>query len=229
MTTEDTGNQPTSAHVARYTPDRHADYGDARLSSPVFPRNSPPLIAALTPWLGGRTGKVLEIGCGTGQHGAAFELAWPGIAWQASDPYPEHCASAESWRLALKLPSRDTLALDAAADWGPEVTAAGPFTAVFTANVIHIAPPAVLAGILRGAPQVLGPCGLLIFYGPFMENGRHTGEGNARFDAGLRADNPDWGLRDIADLREGAAAEGLEMAAVLAMPANNRVLIFRKP
>jgi delta-aminolevulinic acid dehydratase/porphobilinogen synthase len=66
------------------------------------------------------------------------------------------------------------------------------------------------------------------FYGPFRENGVHTGEGNRRFDEGLRAENPEWGVRDVADIADMAKAAGLSPAALIAMPANNRLLMFRR-
>jgi SAM-dependent methyltransferase len=201
---------------------------DARLYSEVFPRNAPPLIAALAAWLGARAGRVLEIGCGTGQHAAAFELAFPDLQWNASDPDPAHRASAEAWRAHLRLPPRPALPLDAAQEWRGEAAALAPFEAVFSANVIHIAPPAVLAGILRGAAQALAPGGLLFFYGPFLDHGAHTGPGNAAFDAGLRASNPDWGLRDLADIVREAGALGLIEAGRRRMPADNRLLVLRK-
>jgi len=54
--------------MARYRGDGQPTPGDARLFAPTFLRNSPPMIARLTPWLADRTGPVLEIGAGTGQH-----------------------------------------------------------------------------------------------------------------------------------------------------------------
>ena len=72
---------PKGSHMAAYTPDRHGGFGDDRMASPVFLRNAPPLIAALTPWLAARRGRVLEIGCGTGQHAAAFDLAFGDLEW----------------------------------------------------------------------------------------------------------------------------------------------------
>ena len=60
------------------------------------------------------------------------------------------------------------------------------------------------------------------------EDGAHTGEGNRRFDEGLRAENPAWGVRDTAEIGAMAAAAGLSPAARVAMPANNRLLIFRR-
>ena len=123
--------------------------------------------------------------------------------------------------------SRPAIDLDAASDWSA-IAQLAPLSAVFSANVIHIAPPAVTRGILSGSGRHLAPGGLLILYGPFVENGRHSGEGNARFDAGLRAENAEWGLRDIADLAADAAPLGLSMTTQLTMPSNNRLLIFRR-
>ncbi len=222
---------PTTPHMARYRSRLTDDPSDERLFSPVFPRNSPPLLVALAPWFGGRTGPVLEIGSGTGQHAGAFRLAFPGLDWIASDPDADHRASARAWARELKLPDREPLDIDAASDWAAraDIRALGPLTAVVSMNVIHIAPFAVARGIVRGAGAALAPQGLLAFYGPFRENGRHTGEGNRAFDEGLRAENPEWGVRDIAEIGELADAAGLGHAATLAMPANNRLLIFRKP
>ena len=221
---------PTSPHTARYRGRVSDDPADARLHSPVFLRNSPPLLVALAPWFAGRTGPVVEIGSGTGQHAAAFRLGFPGLDWIASDPDADHRASAVAWAAAAGLAARPVLDIDAATDWAGarEVAALGPLAGVVSMNVIHIAPFAVAEGIVRGAGRALSPGGLLVFYGPFVENGLHTGEGNRLFDAGLRAENPDWGLRDTGAIRELAEAAGLAFAALVGMPANNRLLIFRK-
>jgi hypothetical protein len=221
---------PTTPHSARYRGRVSDDPADARLHSPVFLRNGPPLLVTLAPWFAGRTGPVLEIGAGTGQHATAFRLGFPSLDWIASDPDPLHRASVAAWAAAAGLPERPVPDLDAAADWAeaPEVAALGPLSAVVSMNVIHIAPLAVAEGIVRGAGKALASQGLLVFYGPFREQGRHTGEGNRRFDTGLRAENPDWGLRDVEGIAEMARAAGLSPAALIAMPANNRLLLFRR-
>ncbi|WP_102109227.1 DUF938 domain-containing protein [Oceaniglobus roseus] len=221
---------PTSGHTARYSPANVESAPDGRLFSRVVARNSPPVIAALAPWLASASGTALEIGSGTGQHAANFALAIPRLAWQASDPDAGHRASAAAWAAHLGLSLPAPLDLDAAADWAaaPEVTALGPLAAVIAMNVIHIAPVAVLHGILAGAGKALAPGGLLILYGPMTEPGVQTGPGNAAFDANLRAENADWGLRDTAEIREKAAPHGLDFAALIAMPANNRLLILRR-
>jgi len=40
--------------------------------------------------------------------------------------------------------------------------------------------------------------------------------------------NVEWGIRDIRDLEVEAAREQLELVKVVDMPANNKMLIFKK-
>ncbi len=217
---------PSSTHAARYRQGPSDDTRDGRIESPVFPRNAPPLIATLTDVFRDRAGPVLEIGAGTGQHAAAFALAFPHLDWWPSDPDPIHRASITAWAAHLRAPDRPPRAIDASADWTGEVADLGPLTAVISLNVIHIAPVTVLHGILNNAAQALAPQGLLVFYGPFKEDGRHTGEGNAAFDRNLRAENPDWGIRDVSDIARAGAALGFGPPRILPMPANNRLVIL---
>ena len=216
--------------MASYRNDGRDVPRDGRLYAPTFERNSPPMIAQLAPWLADRSGPVLEIGAGTGQHAAAFALAFPELAWWPSDRDALHLASTLAWQKALRAPDRPPLNLDAATEWAiaPAVQALGPLTAILSMNVIHISPITVAQGIIAGAGQTLASSGLLIFYGPFKENGTHTGAGNIAFDQGLRAENPDWGVRDITDITAIAQQAGLEFAALIPMPANNRLLIYRR-
>lgn len=216
--------------MARYRSGSAQDPGDGRLFAPSFPKNNPPMIAELAPWLNGQTGPVLEIGAGTGQHATAFALAFRTLEWWPSDPDPLHRASVEAWQKALNAPVRPAFNIDAAADWAnsPDISALGRLTAVMSMNVIHIAPFAVAEGIIAGAGNALADGGMLFFYGPFRENGVHTGPGNEAFDAQLRAEDPGWGLRDTADLRRLAEAAGLSQAAFIPMPANNRLIVFQK-
>lgn len=222
--------EPSSGHTARFRPGDVASAPDGRLYSEVFLRNAPPLIAALAPWLAARTGPVLEIGCGTGQHAAAFALAFPGLDWWPSDLDEMHRASAAAWAAHLRAPGRPPHDLDASTDWADSaaIAALGPLSAVYAGNVTHIAPFAVTQGIVAGAGRTLAPGGLLIFYGPFVVAGKTIGAGNAAFDAQLRAADPEWGLRDTAAIEALAEGAGLAPAALIAMPANNRLVIFRK-
>jgi hypothetical protein len=68
---------------------------------------------------------------------------------------------------------------------------------------------------------------VLYLYGPFKEDGRHTAPSNADFDASLRARDPAWGVRDLADVANLARAHGLDLVERISMPANNLSLVFR--
>ncbi|PWE34398.1 SAM-dependent methyltransferase [Maritimibacter sp. 55A14] len=219
-------NRPPSAQAPKY--DAVAE--DGRISAPTYDRNIAPLTEALAPWLEGRTGRALEIGSGPGQHVTALARSFPSLSWTGSDPDPAHLRSIAAWTAHLGVPVAPPLALDAATEWAarPDIAAIAPLELILNLNVIHITPMEVARGILRGAGQCLAPGGLLAFYGPFRENGAHTGEGNARFDEGLRARNPDWGIRDAGEIAELGAAEGLEHTALIPMPANNRILLLRR-
>lgn len=204
---------------------QRAEIGDGRLSAPAAERNLLAVREALTPLLRGHRGLVLEVGSGTGQHAADWAAAFPHLAWQPSDPDPAHLASIDAWRRAVDLPNlRAPIRLDAAASW-PDL---GPLAGVVSLNVIHITPWPVAEGIVAGAGRALSPGGLLVFYGPFRENGRHTAESNARFDATLRARDPSWGVRDIDDLARLTGQAGFGPPDVAEMPANNRLLSFAK-
>lgn len=219
-------------HIARYSPDNTASEADGRLRSPSFERNFAPIRDALRHHLEGAAGTVLEIGSGTGQHIAHWAGEFPGLRWVPSDIDARHHASIVAWGAALACANLTApLFLDAATDWpdDPPVRALGNLTAVLSCNVIHIAPWPVAMGIVGGAARVLAPGGVLILYGPFREGGRHTGEGNASFDAGLRAENPDWGVRDLDDVAALAAAAGFGAAQVTRMPSNNLTVSFAKP
>lgn len=222
--------------MAKYTARSVESAPDGRLFSPSFERNFEPMTAALRPLLEGRTGSVIEIGSGTGQHIVHWAREFPGLTWVPSDIQPEHHASIEAWGRHLKPPNLAVpLFLDAGADWAgtDDVRALGPLAGVVALNVIHIAPWAVAEGIVAGAARALArgddTRAALVFYGPFRRGGAHTAESNAAFDAALRAENPDWGVRDVDDVAALATAAGLGPPRVAEMPANNLVVAFRRP
>ena len=198
-------------------------HDDGRLVAPSAERNAQPIVEALSPVLVGRRGLMLEIGAGTGQHSVALADTYPNLDWQPSDPFDVHLDSIRAWVAHSGAANiRAPLWLDAAEPW-PDM---GPLAGVISANVIHISPWAVAEGIVRGAGAA--PAGLLIFYGPFREGGQHTGEGNERFDAALRAQDPAWGVRDLEDVADLAARAGFGAPEITVMPANNRLVVFER-
>ena len=209
----------------RSAPGLTPGHQDGRLTAPSAERNEHPIIDALGSVLRDRLGLMLEIGSGTGQHVAAWAGAFPSLEWQPSDPFESHLDSIRAWVAHSGYPNlRAPIWLDAAEEW-PSL---GSLAGVISVNVIHITPWVVTRGIVTGSARALSPGGVLIFYGPFREGGKHTGEGNARFDEKLRAEDPAWGIRDLDELSALASGAGFGPPGVTVMPANNRLVVFER-
>lgn len=194
----------------------------SRRHSAAAERNRDPILRELQRVLPS-TGVLLEIASGTGQHAAHASGGLPHWRWHPSDPDETALASIAAWcadRPNVAAPVRLDV-LDA--HWlGVPATV----DAIFCANMVHIAPWACSPALLRGAARHLAPQGLLITYGPYLEAGVPTSPGNLAFDADLRARDPAWGLRSVEALIEAAAEVGLALRERVAMPANNRLLVW---
>lgn len=195
---------------------------DPRRHAPATLRNRAPILEVLRTVLPER-GTVLEVASGTGEHAAFLSAALPHLVWQPSDPDPANRASIVAWT-AGAASVRPPLDLDAMADPWP-VEAADAMVCI---NMIHIAPWSACLGLMRGAARLLPPGGPLCLYGPYRRGGVHTAPGNEAFDAGLRAQDPAWGVRDLEAVTEAAAAAGLHPDRVVEMPANNLTVVFRR-
>ena len=197
---------------------------DGALESPAAERNKQPILDVLGRWLP-QSGIVLEIASGTGQHVVHFARALPALQWQPTDADPELrsavAARAATASLENVLPPLALDVLDAA--W--PVTAAD---AVLCINMIHIAPRAATAALLRGSARLLRGGAPLILYGPYKRGGRHTSASNEAFDASLRARNPDWGIRDLDEVAASARDNGFDLRDVVSMPANNLTVLFER-
>lgn len=189
-------------------------------------RNKQPILEVLLTLLPAK-GRALEIASGTGQHVAWFAAHLPQWTWQPTDAkadlFPSITARTVQGELANVQPPRP---LDVLADaWLPE---GEPFDLIYCANMLHIAPWPCCAGLMRGAARYLAPGGRLVTYGPYLEDEVPTSEGNVKFDASLRAENPAWGIRRREDVEREARAAGLTLAARHAMPANNLLLVWQR-
>jgi hypothetical protein len=83
-------------------------------------------------------------------------------------------------------------------------------------------------GMFAGIGRILRPGGVLCIYGPFNYGGKFTSASNAQFDASLKAQAPHMGIRDFEAMDRLAAEQGLRLQADHAMPANNRLVVWRK-
>jgi len=197
---------------------------DHRQQAPAAARNRDPILAVLRGVLP-RTGTVLEIASGTGEHSLHFARALPGLVFQPSDPNPEARRSIAAWVAESGLVNlRPPLALDAAAPSWPVIAA----DAVLCINMIHISPWAATEGLMRGAASILPPGGPLYLYGPYRRAGVATAPSNEAFDRDLRQRDTAWGLRDLEAVAALAAAAGFSGPIITEMPANNLSVVFRR-
>ena len=194
-----------------------------RLYFPAAERNGDAILSALAPRLE-NVKKALEVASGSGQHIAHWAPRFPKVTWIPSDLSLSHRRSITAWTANMENVA-EPLDLDAtAASWA----AIGSVDLVFCANMIHIAPWEACLGLLARGAEVLVPGGILVLYGPFMEDGRHNTASNAQFDKSLRSRDPSWGIRDLNEVIAIASSHGLVFDNKTAMPANNFTVVFKR-
>jgi len=167
---------------------------------------------------------VLEVGAGTGQHAVAFARALSGVQWQPADRpgcLQDISARHDAADLANLLAP---IELDLLSEKFP----AGPFDVVMACNVIHIAPWPATQKLFEGAAVSLVDDGLVILYGPYRFADRPFEPSNASFDASLRGRGTGMGIRLFEDVQDVANAAGFVLAEDNAMPANNRMMLWRR-
>lgn len=192
--------------------------------SPPADRNKQPILEVLLRLLPPR-GAALEIASGTGQHAAWFATGLPGWTWQPTDRSDKGFESIATWSAEADAAGVLTpKVLDVTATAWP--LGARAFDLIYCANMLHISPWATCAGLMQGAARHLTPEGMLIVYGPFLEDEVSTADGNLAFDQSLRQRNPAWGIRRREDVVATAVEAGLRLRERVAMPADNLMLGF---
>jgi SAM-dependent methyltransferase len=203
--------------------------------APACERNRGPILEVLRRHFDGRR-RVLEIGSGTGQHAVHFAAAMPWLSWQCSD-LGERLPGIRAWLDEAGLPNAPPpLALDLAdAGWPRALDAGGPgaggaarFDAAFSANVLHIVAWPLVESLFAGLDAALADDATLAVYGPFNYRGEYSSASNREFDAWLRARDPASGIRDFEAVDALARAIGFRLVDDVAMPANNRTLVWRR-
>lgn len=195
------------------------------LVAPAAERNKGAILEVLETLLP-RSGTVLEVASGTGQHVVHFARALPHLHWQPSDVSTPARQSVAAWLAAEQLSNvAAPIALDVLErPW----RVAGPLEAIVCINLIHISPWPVTAALFAGAHETLSAGGLVYLYGPYKQQGRHTAPSNEAFDQSLRAQDPAWGVRNLEDVIETAEAAGFGHITTVQMPANNLSVAFVK-
>ncbi len=190
---------------------------------PAAERNKEPIAEVLARVLPAQ-GLLLEIASGTGQHAVHFASVLSGWTIQPSDFDAEHL---ETLRRRVTVAQEPRLLPPIAVDVTGEAPLVRP-TAIYCANMVHIAPWSACIGLFDLADRLLGEDGRLVTYGPYSIHGAHTADSNARFDQSLRERNPEWGVRDVDALEELARERNLRLGETHAMPANNLLLVWHR-
>ena len=194
--------------------------------SPAADRNKRPILEVLQMVLP-PCGNALEIASGTGQHVAWFAAGLPRWTWQPSDAQPAALASIAAWVAQQGLDNvRPPCRLDVMAPgWLPEPAR---FDLILCANMLHIAPWAACAALMRGSALHLAAGGSLVTYGPYFEEGVIPSPGNLLFDKSLQDQDPAWGIRQREDVEREAGRAGLRLSQRHALPANNLLLVWTR-
>jgi len=166
---------------------------------------------------------VLEIGSGTGQHAVYFASNLSYLKWQPSD-LDTDLSGIKLWLDEANLPN---INIPINLDVNNLPWDIGEYSGVFTANTLHIMGKAEIENMFLGIAQALLSKGILCVYGPFNYDGKYTSESNERFDGWLKKRDPQSGIRDFEWVSSLAKNIGLELVQDYAMPANNRLLVWR--
>ena len=196
----------------------------ATMDSPAAERNKQPILEVLQRVLPPR-GTVLEVASGTGQHAVHFARALEALTWQPTEPDATLRAALAARVSAAALANlRAPEPFDVLDERAPAVDPA----AIVCINMIHIAPWAATEGLFGHGARLLAAGAPLVLYGPYKLDGRHTAPSNEAFDASLRARDPRWGVRDLADVQAVGAAHGFDFRELVPLPANNFAVVFAR-
>jgi hypothetical protein len=185
--------------------------------------NKAPILAVLREAFADRR-QVLELASGTGQHACFLAGHMPWLAWQPTelaDCLPVLRPRCEAYDGDNLLAPKALDVLDA--PWPVAVP-----DAVFTANSLHIMAWSAVEAMFESLEQSAGEDVVLAIYGPFNYRGRYTSDSNARFDTWLAQQHPDSAIRDFERVDALAREAGFELVSDHAMPANNRLPVWRK-
>jgi cyclopropane fatty-acyl-phospholipid synthase-like methyltransferase len=196
---------------------------DDKPFAPACERNRDPILGVLRAHFSDRA-RVLEIGSGTGQHAVHFAAALPHLTWQTSD-IAEHLPGIRAWvDEAMLANTPPPIELDVAAGEWPEAR----YDAIFSANTLHIMSWREVENLFKALPSITTADAKLAVYGPFNYGGEYTSKSNAAFDESLRQRAPHMGLRDMEAVDALARDAGFALIDDVAMPANNRTLIWQR-
>ena len=202
-----------------------------KLIYPSAERNKDPILEILKNYIHpGPNQKFLEIASGSGQHIAHFAPHFPQVTFYPSEYDEElfssiiaHCSEFSNIKSPVKIDISKKYS-----NWSTEIFEENTFDYMYASNLMHISPYQCSIGLLRNAARLLCKNGILFTYGPFSIDGKLHPESNIKFDKSLKSRDPEWGIRDITDLRKIGQECNIILSKIHEMPANNKTLIWIK-
>ncbi len=168
-------------------------------------------------------GTVLELACGTCQHGVYFAQRLPYLTWQPTDLE----ASLMGARLWIKEANLKNLLPAKGLDASQQHWNLPSYDYVYSANLVHFVSMDTVNSMFAGIQKALKEGGQLALYGPYNNQG-FTSDGNASLDNWLKQDiNPEAGIKELSVIIELAQQHNLQLQENHMLPANNHLLIFK--
>ena len=187
-------------------------------------RNKGPILEVLRDYISIENKRLLEIGTGSGQHAVAFAKEFPWLEWYPSDKKSVF-AGMRMWFEESRLRNiQQPIPFEVGKDDFPKLM----FDAVFTANTLHIMAWKECKTLIKMLGHRLRENALVFFYGPFNYNGTYTSPSNESFDKMLKERDPSSGIRAFEDVNNNMVKQGFELIDDHEMPANNRLLVYRR-
>ena len=196
--------------------------------APAALRNREPISQVLGKYLqSAQSLDVLEISSGCGTHAAYLAQKFTNVTWYPTEYDRRHLSNIDALTSSLGLTNvRPAQFLDITQ--GTTLHQPKSFDVIFNSNLVHISAFRCAQGLFKTAGSLLKTGGKLFTYGPYACDGILEPESNIQFDRNLRAQNPEWGIRDIRDLEVEAEKCGLQKVSVEDMPANNKIIVWNK-
>lgn len=187
-------------------------------------RNKEPILEVLKKVLRAEDKRLLEVGAGTGQHAIFLAPQFPKMEWTPTEVSENLPMLREAIKQAgipnIKLPFRMKI--------GEDDFPIRTFDTVLTINTFHIMSWKECKTFMKLISGRLDEGSKVMIYGPFNYNGKFTTPSNEEFDKTLREKDPQSGIRNFEDVLAAMFKNGFELLKDYEMPANNRMLVFRR-
>ena len=197
-----------------------------RLHSPAAEKNVrhiTKLVCSVSP----KNGAALEIASGTGQHIINLAAAIPNLTWQPSDIDDVRLNSIVSWSYEKQLPNLlPPIKLDVTDEGWSVLCPDQDF--ILMVNLLHLVSESEAKVIIGGISHSLMPGGRCVIYGPFMQDGFLTSDGDKYFHQSLVEADPDIGYKDDKWMLDMFQNYNLEIVKIANMPANNLAFVIEK-